>query len=395
MTWPNAIEDDLIKAAVHESDVGIEAWHRVRNEVIADFRTDASWLRMAPLLFRNLATSQPDDEFIAELEPLWWSNWYRNERGFRAVGPVIQDLENAGLSVVLLKGAPMAVRYYGDVGCRPMADVDIMVRPADAAKTIAMLHDAGWQLEMPARTGLYGDGRLLEWLLRHRHSMGFVHPELKSIDLHWQLAKVLVAPYNEAISDVSPFFARARAVEFGGAVVHDLAASDLLLNVVLHGVTTSPDVHLRWVVDALLLIASEPDLDWDCFVAEARGRHVVKAATDSLEYLATKHGAAIPKSVLEELGATPSRLADKFSVAVGNKSSSVARAAGHFARFTSDAGFWRTVRSVPQFVCDATLTDRLRDIPSAAAHRWHARDDEAKRHYPAAPKPTSPATTRD
>lgn len=51
----------------------------------------------------------------------------------------------AGIPVVLLKGAALARTAYPSVGDRPMSDLDLLVRPADAARAYEVAQGAGWR----------------------------------------------------------------------------------------------------------------------------------------------------------------------------------------------------------------------------------------------------------
>jgi len=60
----------------------------------------------------------------------------RNMRLFDALGTILRSCETAGTPVIPLKGACLAERIYGDIALRPMADLDLLVKPADLPSAI-------------------------------------------------------------------------------------------------------------------------------------------------------------------------------------------------------------------------------------------------------------------
>jgi hypothetical protein len=58
---------------------------------------------------------------------------------------VLQRLDAAGIPVALLKGAHTAYAYFPEPGTRPMADLDLLVAPADVAATQRVLRDLGFE----------------------------------------------------------------------------------------------------------------------------------------------------------------------------------------------------------------------------------------------------------
>ncbi len=57
---------------------------------------------------------------------------------------VLEGLQRAGVPVALLKGAHTAYAYFPEPGTRPMADLDLLVAPADVAATQAVLRALGF-----------------------------------------------------------------------------------------------------------------------------------------------------------------------------------------------------------------------------------------------------------
>ena len=57
---------------------------------------------------------------------------------------VIQALNQAGVAVILLKGADLRLRVYGDPAVRPMTDLDLLISPAQLRQGLAALARLGY-----------------------------------------------------------------------------------------------------------------------------------------------------------------------------------------------------------------------------------------------------------
>ena len=68
----------------------------------------------------------------------------RGEAQREALGRVIESLTAAGIDVIVLKGAPLAQRLYGDPALRPSLDVDLYVPAAQRGAARSRLEALGW-----------------------------------------------------------------------------------------------------------------------------------------------------------------------------------------------------------------------------------------------------------
>jgi hypothetical protein len=93
---------------------------------------------------------------------------------------LLRSLEAAGVRAVSLKGPLLAQRIYGDPAVRPSGDIDLWVAPADFARALGVLAEAGYR--RPAEANWYDDLPLFECS---------VIPEkdwMPPIDLHWRVS---------------------------------------------------------------------------------------------------------------------------------------------------------------------------------------------------------------
>jgi hypothetical protein len=73
----------------------------------------------------------------------------RANRLKETLGSVVLALREAGVEVVLLKGAVLAFFHYPDPALRPMGDLDVLLKdPADLARATRALEAAGWRARL-------------------------------------------------------------------------------------------------------------------------------------------------------------------------------------------------------------------------------------------------------
>jgi hypothetical protein len=78
---------------------------------------------------------------IGRLALIWTFKLRLLERRLRES---VEALSRAGIDVVLLKGAALALTAYRGFADRPMADIDLLVAPADAGRAWELMQREGW-----------------------------------------------------------------------------------------------------------------------------------------------------------------------------------------------------------------------------------------------------------
>lgn len=277
----------VLHAALDEGPGALRAWRRWREEVEFD-DVDHGSTRLLPLVYRNLPTGSFDPEVAGRLKGLYRRSWSHNQMIFRRAAEALGTLREAGIETLVIKGASLALLSYGDVGVRPMDDIDVLVPLERAAEAIAALSGAGWSPD-------HEDP--LAWTQVH-HSLGFAGPGQGNVDLHWFS---LWQPADDA-----RLWRAAVPLELAGARTLAPRAEDQLLLACVHGTPWSPLPPFRWIADAVTVIRSAgEELDWELLVAEARRRRLTVAVGAALAYLREELGAAVPGSALAELDAVP------------------------------------------------------------------------------------------
>ena len=159
---PTAEQLLVLHAALDPAPAAALAWQRWRGTVEFD-AVDHGSTRLLPLAYRNLGADAFDAEVAGRLKGLYRRSWSHNQLIFKRAAEAIALLEGAGIETLVTKGASLALLSYGDVGVRPMDDVDVLV-PIERAADGDRPAERGW-LEAGSRGSA-------AWTEVH-HSLGF------------------------------------------------------------------------------------------------------------------------------------------------------------------------------------------------------------------------------
>jgi hypothetical protein len=171
-----------------------------------------------------------------------------------------------------------------------MDDLDLLVRPDAAARTVTILRNLGW---VPHFT-------LTEKRLRTVHSMGFRDREGRQLDLHWHLVPETCAPGADGA-----FWQASRPCREAALATAVLHPMDQLFQVCVHGVRWNRFPPFRWVADAVIILRALPAPDWDRLVWAAERHHLVLLMRRALGYVGGQLDAPVPADVLATLERLP------------------------------------------------------------------------------------------
>ena len=171
-----------------------------------------------------------------------------------------------GLDVLVLPGASL-LPLYPDEGCRPMDDVDLLVRPGQLEATDTFLRTHGFE-QAHRHDGLYtGDGLTLD-----------LHTDLVNGDR-------IQARKKAVRMDLSQVWHSARMQSMAGHPVLALSVEDALLYTSLHALRHSFR-RLTWFVDFYLLM--QVQLDWQMVKHKALRCNAIKPVYYCLNYLESR-----------------------------------------------------------------------------------------------------------
>lgn len=198
-------------------------------------------------------------------------------------------LRGTGRPMLLLKGVDLAERLYGNLGVRPMCDIDFLVREHDIAAFDAHFRAHGYEPTPRPQEALVRSPR-------HHHAL-YRHPDPRRLplELHWRLAND--AWYRSI--DVDGIWARAIAHPGLATGAHVMAPDDLFLYLCLHLKQHGFDTPLTQIWD-LAEIVSTPSLalDWPRIWRLAEAWHLTRTVRLALHLVSSVLG--VPTAQLSD-----------------------------------------------------------------------------------------------
>lgn len=290
--WPRGDHDLLIKAVLsRDSDRAREAassWLD-RNDIDeASFREHRLLAALAHRHGHDIAAHPA----YPRLTGLQRHLWARSQMAAREIKPVLAEMAERGVALMLLKGASRVALAHDDQKGRFAQDIDVVVPTADVSGAIAVLEAHGWR---PA------DGTSLARLragLDGYRSMNFVGERMGDIDLHIQAYH---AAHHDA-ADEDRLWRDAAPHGYDGVPVLVPAAADRAALAVGHGALDA-HIHSDWLADCVAAISSE-DMDWDVFARAVHARGLEMPAAIALSYVAQELSAAVPETLTDMLMAS-------------------------------------------------------------------------------------------
>ena len=169
-----------------------------------------------------------------------------------------------------------------------MDDIDILVRREDIVRAVTVLERAGWRGE----GGVQSDDIVRR--SRVLHAWQFYRAEDESADLHW----------NPVVRCFSPelaqcFWDAAETVDLYGKPAAIPCPADLLFHACAHGLQWSWTPQIRWIPDALTVMASQ--VEWNRVALLAGKAEMNVRLHRALSYLNKAFDARVPAELLNEL----------------------------------------------------------------------------------------------
>ena len=287
--WPTRDQELMLRAALLQGEPALESWNEWRRSVNLEV-IDYGSHRMVPQLYRNLQRHGVKDPLMERLKGVYRYYLYKNEILLHRVGSVVAAFEEAGIQTMVLKGAALIQLYYRESGVRPMLDADVLVHAHQAEQAIELLTRLQWK---PLR---FMQPQIRIPII---HSTPFEDSGGRQLDLHWHL---FWECFNA--SDDDDYWNKAIPIQMGGVQTLALNPTDQLLHTCWHGARWNEVPPIRWVADAMsILAASAEEIHWPSLLKKAQRHRIVLPVKDSLEYLKKKFDAPVPDSVLNSLSA--------------------------------------------------------------------------------------------
>ncbi len=270
----------LLKAALFAPEEAINYWERWKKyqnlnhitkadanySIFSEIDTES--LRVLPLIYRKL--EHTDDSLLPALKDAYRTTWMSNQKLLYRAQEIVRACNEAGIPNMLLKGIPMSLHYYKDMGVRPMGDVDLLVPLEYLEPTISLL----------ATYGNIPDA--IEYKYRHLiHAMHCFDEGGIDVDLHWQA--FFFQYYTEQCVLDKPEFRQPLALS-EDSDTSILSDSYQLFHTIIHG-TIGGQPTLRWIPDAYTILKKNDKIDLKAIFDYAQERNVQFALYVGLKIL--------------------------------------------------------------------------------------------------------------
>jgi hypothetical protein len=296
--WPTEQQILLLKCVLYPLEEALNFWKKwlklqqlnERDLDKADYLErffdpiDIGSERIMPLIHARLSGS--GDPFIERLQGHRRKTWIRNAILKEKITEILKAFDTAGIEHMLLKGLPLALEYYGDLSIRPMWDGDILLRPQDKEKAVAIL------TSVPFNAYFKCNPKYPNFT-----ATSFILPQTDTeIDLHWHLFQE-----HADIKPLDPVFWESRIpLDLGTVKTTMMSPTHLFFHVLIHGRSFNSIPPFRWIADCIY-IARLSRVDWDEILrlgVEFKYIPFIKMAVNLLKH---EFSFEFPESFLESL----------------------------------------------------------------------------------------------
>jgi Uncharacterised nucleotidyltransferase len=234
------------------------------------------------------------------------SNWIWNRRLRGEQRRIVDAILARGIDVMLVKGVTLAARYYGEIALRPVGDIDVLVRPEDAADCGRILTTCGY-------TPLPGREKPTQWHALVNRALAYRSDAGITIDLHWALASL--PPYVAAFPQAE-IWNCAESLGPAGSSARWLSLStpDELRFLCFHYAAQHRDKRLIWLVDIAEILRALPSTwDWPQFVSDTIARGLATPVAAALDMAQRVLNVKIPAKVMLELHTAASQWKERMA----------------------------------------------------------------------------------
>ncbi len=374
--WPSASEEAMLRTALLTGEPARSAWSSIGSGFDID-RAPGHVMRLLPLLGNGLRAHAVDSPLMPRLRGMYRKTWMFNQILVGRTGEIVRDLDQAGIPSMVLKGCAISLGYYGDVGLRPMGDIDVLVSPAHIGAAVDRLMARGWSDVTENRP----DGRIF----RNAHAYYLTAGPEIGCDLHWTIGEhMLLGPGEDP---TSLFWPLARPLEVSGVSTLALCPTDQLLHVILHGGQPGSPSRLQWIADAVMVLRVA-EIDWDRLERLAIGMGDTIRISDALAYLSDPFvpGTIPPRTVarLRAYPVAPLRRVE-YALSMRGAGGGVGMFPATLATYVRETRGWtigRRVRLFPTFLQEVWELDSVAEVPATAMRKAVA---TLRNRHPSAP----------
>jgi len=265
---------------------------------------------MGPLFYTKLSKLS-NHTFIADvnkeqLKQIYYWTLSRGMLMYSVFTKAVKALNANGIKVIVLKGAYLSEKLYGDIALRQFSDIDLLVNEEFGVKCIKILEQIGFK---PFGNSVY------DMIREHTGIVHYLPMVLNgvSIEIHIRL-HLKSNNYNIKVNE---FIASAIPVNISDVNVYALNTYDLLIHLCVHLDTHFAKGGIQFngfsdIVNVVDIYGA--DIDWCDFIESCRNHECEKVVFKYL-YIAFKYfNVTIPEQIIIQYESTLSDGEEKLFI---------------------------------------------------------------------------------
>ncbi len=251
---------------------------------------------LAPMLFAALKhlgrTDDPPAAVTEMLRLAYLRTSAANWLAFQELGDLLAQCARENISMILLKGAALANTVYPNIALRPMGDLDLLIRFADAPRLGEMLAVRGFAPSLEPTRNFYAEFSYDQAFVR-----GGKRPLM--IETHWHLFS---QPYYRNRIPIAWFWERTQPMTVNGHAAQMFAPTAQIVHLAAHAVLHHQGQGLLGAHDfALVLARQRAQINWDDALTAARAFGLNRVLLAALDQAREVWGVSAPDDVSAHL----------------------------------------------------------------------------------------------
>lgn len=250
--FPEGRLASLVLAAV-QPEKSAEHWAKYVQETAETFPNEGEF-RIFPFVAWNIRqnTKQPiTDCWLLDADTWAQQQMDKNEALRHKLGALFTS---ADLQVAWTKGTAISRQYYPTIKERPSGDLDAICQWESVEKLMQLAGDNDWEKHIGPRKLNMG-ARVMS------PELSYDFGKEGALDMQWQPRM----PFTFDTAMVDHIFTTGKPLDADGMLY--ASATWLLMETIEHGLSYNKVHSIRWVVDALQMLKTDPEgVDWDAFV---------------------------------------------------------------------------------------------------------------------------------
>lgn len=262
-------------------------------EEMKAFLEMASFNKISSYLFLQIKKAHlpAPESLLKPLEESYQKIKMKNGRRLEVGLPILDELKNLGVEIIILKGNAIAEEIFLDIGYKPMNDIDILVKKED----LTLIYEIFLKHHLLTAAPLEDDFRKQEKYSHH-------WPPFfdRKLDLffgtHWNIA----APTRKLVIPLQEFWTEKEEFQLMGKTYFRLCPKHFILHLCVH--LNSAKTGLREIGDVVKFIEfRQKDLDPLLFIEMVRKAHAEKEVYEAFSMVHVLKSFSFVDLVLKKL----------------------------------------------------------------------------------------------